>query len=63
MLSPDIELYCHAIISRMKEVIRVQDLEVLTPDIDPDFRAEIKEEEFRSLVAAFPARFLSLIHI
>ncbi|EAY03797.1 EF hand family protein [Trichomonas vaginalis G3] len=57
MLSPDIELYCHAIISRMKEVIRVQDLEVLTPDIDPDFRAEIKEEEFRSLVAAFPARF------
>lgn len=53
----DVEIYCNAIISRMKEVIRVQDLEVLTEDIDPDFRAELEEEEFRSLVAAFPARF------
>ena len=42
------------IIFQMKEIIKQNDLEVLTPDTDPDFLNEISLDDFRKSVLNFP---------
>ena len=43
-------------LNQMKEVIKEQDLEVLTPETDPDFQNELSVDDFRKNVLNFPMR-------